>query len=151
MIQRHEVSKCCWENGAYRLDPCSYHKSSICKKKEICAYTFLKVFWPCCTACGISVTNQGLNPCRLHWQRRALTTGPPGKSYAYTCCVPSSELSAVLIFFSFNLTTLQGKDYYYLHFTDGKTETQRGYKNPSWDRNPDSLTPEPNPDSMPLP
>ena len=100
---------------------------------------------------GSQFPNQGLNPRRLHWQHRALTAGPPGKSYTYTYYVPSSELSAVLIFFSFNLTTLQGKDYYYLHFTDGKTETQRGYKNPSWDPNPDSLTPEPNPDSMLLP
>ena len=78
-----------------------------------------------------------------HWTTREVLC-------LYLLCA-QQELSAVLIFFSFNLTTLQGKDYYYLHFTDGKTETQRGYKNPSWDRNPDSLTPEPNPDSMPLP
>ena len=31
-------------------------------------------------ACGIQFPNQGSNPAPLHWERRVLTTAPPGKS-----------------------------------------------------------------------
>ena len=31
-------------------------------------------------ACGIQFPDQGSNPAPLHWERRVLTTGPPGKS-----------------------------------------------------------------------
>ena len=39
-------------------------------------FFFLAVPW----ACGISVPDQGRNPCPLQWKCRVLTTGPPGKS-----------------------------------------------------------------------
>ena len=41
---------------------------------------FFFFFWPCSTACGILVPNQGSNPCPLQWKPRVLTTGPTGKS-----------------------------------------------------------------------
>ena len=37
-------------------------------------------FWPCHTACGTLVPNQGLNLGPCQWEHRVLTTGPPGNS-----------------------------------------------------------------------
>ena len=33
-----------------------------------------------CAACGILVPRLGIEPSPMHWKRRVLTTGPPGKS-----------------------------------------------------------------------
>ena len=38
------------------------------------------IFWPCFTACGISVPWPGIKPSSLALEGRFLTTGPPGKS-----------------------------------------------------------------------
>ena len=32
------------------------------------------------SGCIILFSDQGLNPCHLHWEHRVLTTGPPGRS-----------------------------------------------------------------------
>ena len=41
---------------------------------------------PCCPACGISVPQQGSNPCPLLWECRVLATGPPGKFQTSVVC-----------------------------------------------------------------
>ena len=40
-------------------------------------------FWPCHTACGILVPNQGLTPCSLQWKHGVLTTGLSGTVIKY--------------------------------------------------------------------
>ena len=38
---------------------------------------------PCCAACGILVPWPGIEPAPLHWKRRVLTSGLPGKSLSF--------------------------------------------------------------------
>ena len=45
--------------------------------------SFFPIFWPCHTACGILVPNQGPNLYPWHWKCEVLTTGLLGKSLAY--------------------------------------------------------------------
>ena len=43
-------------------------------------HMFYFYFGPCCTTCGISVPQPGIEPTALHWKLGVLTTGLPRKS-----------------------------------------------------------------------
>ena len=47
-------------------------------------FRFFFFFWPCCMACGILVSEPGMDPCYLQWKLRILTTGLPGKSLLHS-------------------------------------------------------------------
>ena len=44
---------------------------------QYCIFFF---FWPCHLTCGILVPQPGIEPRPRQWERRVLTTGPPGNS-----------------------------------------------------------------------
>ena len=71
-----------------------------CEKKSILSF----FFWTCSMACGISVSDQGLNLGPQEWKHRVLTTGLPGNSqkvsFQWTCFLSSDQPLFQLIFIS---------------------------------------------------
>ena len=54
------------------------------------------IFWLCCVARRVLVSNQGSNLCHLHWELGVLATGPPGTSpLFYFKHIMSAELGQI--------------------------------------------------------
>ena len=63
------------------LHPFPYLLTSVVK--SILAFIVF-FFWPCQGACShVGSPHQGSNPCPLHWEHGALTTGLPGKFFHF--------------------------------------------------------------------
>ena len=64
-------------------------------------------FWLHHAACKILVTNQGSNPCPLHWKHRVITTGPSGETPPNYFLIPcwSGRTSRVITIALLNRST----------------------------------------------
>ena len=67
--------------------------------------------------CGIQFPNQGSNPCPLHWKRRVLTTGPPGKSLGAPSFLPP-DLALTLFLILCPSSADKGTDHVVGHVMD---------------------------------
>ena len=62
-------------------------------------YLFIWLYWVLVVACGLWFPDQGSNPGPWHWERRVLTTRPPGKppQPALKAYFPFTDTSGILL------------------------------------------------------
>lgn len=61
-----------------------------------------------------------------HWERLGTRDGRAMEEIGVLCLIPNSWSVALILYFSYCVQSMGGGEYYDPHFTDEKTEAQKG-------------------------